>query len=317
MLDVMGEADLEELGYIAQHAPPELAPAEVPPESITEEDRLGSLAHADTRIMVEVFTTLWEGAPALFGQGLEALGISPGDRVSPVADMDLARVYGAAARTLGNRHTGLYLNWEGAENQVRIACHAPPVIIVGPDVEQRPLGELRFLLGRALELTRPEYIIVSGLERAEFAALFASVLRAFHPRHARRRTDDQDPVSLRAAQLKKDLPYRVSRKLVDLFQAKAHVEFNSAVWRHAVQHSGNRAGLLVSGDLRATCRVLVQEEFDVEPAELDSWSSATFAKWMDNSKVLREMCAYAVSEEYFQARQRLGMIAADTDDDDE
>ncbi len=309
MLDVMGEADLEELGFIAQHAPPELTPGEVPPETLNEEDHWETIAHADTRIMREVFTTLWEGAPALFGQGLEALGISAQDRVSPVADMDLARVYGAAARTLGNRHTGLYIRWEGPQDEVQIACHAPPVIIVGPDVERQPLGELRFLLGRALELTRPEYIIVSGLERSEFNALFAAVLRAFHPRHARRRSDDGDPISRRAAQLKKDLPYRVSRKLVDLFQAKAHVEFNSALWRHAVQHSGNRAGLLVSGDLRAACRLLVQEEFDVAADALKEWNAEQIRGWLEKSEALRELCAFAVSEEYFLTRQRLGLAA--------
>ncbi len=309
LLDVMGQADLEELGYIAQNSPPDLAPDEIPPGALREEDRQEWLAHPDTKIMVEVFTTLWEGAPALFGQGLEALGISAQDRISPVADMDLARVYGAAARVLGNRHTGLYLNWEGDTDEVHIACHAPPVIICGPDVEQHTLGELRFLLGRALELTRPEYIIVSGLERGEFSQLFAAVLRAFHPRHARRRSDDTDPHARRAAQLKKDLPYRVSRKLVDLFGAKAHVEFNSALWRQAVQHSGNRAGLLVSGDLRAGCRTILGEELELEGEAQTEWSAENFADYLDRSEQLRELCAFAVSEEYFQARQALGVTA--------
>jgi len=259
--------------------------------------------------------TLWEGAPALFGQGLEAFGISAQDRISPVADMDLARVYGAAARVLGNRHTGLYMGWEGDAEKVRIACHAPPVIICGPDVEQRTLGELRFLLGRALELTRPEYIIVSGLARGEFSQLFAAVLRAFHPRHSRRRSDDSDPHARRAAQLKKDLPYRVSRKLVDLFGAKAHVEFNSALWRQAVQHSGNRAGLLVSGDLRAACRAILDEELDLEGEAKTEWSAEDFAGYLDRSDQLRELCAFAVSEEYFQARQALGVTAQSTEDE--
>jgi hypothetical protein len=245
----------------------------------------------------------------LFGQGLEALGISAQDRVSPVADMVLARVYGAAARMLGNRHTGLYLNWEGPGDEVRIACHAPPVIIVGPDVEKRPLGELRFLLGRALELTRPEYILVAGLDRAEFSGLFGAVLRAFHPRHSRRRTDEMDPLNQRAAQLKKDLPYRVSRKLVDLFGAKAHVEFNSAHWRQAVQHSGNRAGLLVSGDLRAACRVIVSEELHPDPGTLERFTTEEFLGWMTQSEALREICSYAVSEDCFQARRSLGLVA--------
>lgn len=316
LLDVMGQADLEELGFIAQHATPELAVDEVPGETIGDLDRQETIAHPDTKIMVEVFSTLWEGAPALFGQGLEALGISAQDRVSPVADMVLAKVYGSAARMLGNRHTGLYLNWEGPEDEVRIACHAPPVIIVGPQVEKRPLAELRFVLGRALELTRPEYIIVSGLGRSEFSGLFASVLRAFHPRHSRRRADDQDPLSQRAAQLKKDLPYRVSRKLVDLFGAKSHVEFSSALWRQAVQHSGNRAGLLVAGNLRAACRVLVPEELACEPEALERWSAEDFQGWLTRSSALRELCAYAVSEEYFQARRALGLVAVVPEADD-
>jgi len=315
LLDVMGQADLEELGLIAQNAPPELAADEIPPGALREEDRQEWLAHPDTRIMVEVFMTLWEGAPALFGQGLEALGISAQDRISPVADMDLARVYGAAARVLGNRHTGLYMDWEGDASEVRIACHAPPVIICGPDVEQRTLGELRFYLGRALELTRPEYIIVSGLERGEFSQLFAAVLRAFHPRHTRRRSDDADPHAQRAAQLKKDLPYRVSRKLVDLFGAKAHVEFNSALWRQAVQHSGNRAGLLVSGDLRAACRTILAEELNLEGVAQSEWTAEEFAGYLDRSAQLRELCAFAVSEEYFQARQALGVTAQSTEEE--
>jgi tetratricopeptide (TPR) repeat protein len=317
LLDVMGQADLDELGFLAQHAQSELASDITNVESLTDEARLEALAHPDTKIMVEVFSTLWEGAPALFGQGLEALGISAQDRVSPVADMVLARVYGAAARMLGNRHTGLYLNWEGNGDEVRIACHAPPVIIVGPDVEKRPLGELRFLLGRALELTRPEYILVAGLDRGEFSGLFGAVLRAFHPRHSRRRTDEMDPLNQRAAQLKKDLPYRVSRKLVDLFGAKSHVEFNSAHWRAAVQHSGNRAGLLVSGDLRAACRIIVSEEIRPEPGALARFSSEDFLEWLAKSPSLREICAYSVSEDYFQARRALGLVAVLPESDED
>jgi tetratricopeptide (TPR) repeat protein len=310
LLDAMGVADLAELGFVAQHASPELRADELPPGVLREEDHRDCLAHPDTQIMSEVFSTLWEGAQPFFGQGLEALGISAQDRVSPVADMDLARVYGAAARVLGNRHAGLYLKWDGSVEGVRIACHAPPVILVGPDIEKRPLPELRFLLGRALELTRPEYILASGLEKTEFSQLFASVLRAFHPRHSRRRGDDSDAISRRAAQLKKDLPYRVSRKLVELMAAKAHVEFNSREWRLAVQHSGNRAGLLVSGDLRGAIRVILAEELDLGADALAGWTADQFSEYMERSTQLKDLCTFAVSEEYFRARKGLGVAVA-------
>jgi hypothetical protein len=79
----------------------------------------------------------------------------------------------------------------------------------------------------------------------------------------------------------------------------------------AVQHSGNRAGLLVSGDLRAACRTILAEELDLEgEGEAKSeWTAETFDDYLDRSAQLRELCAFAVSEEYFQARQALGVTA--------
>ncbi len=304
VLEVQGLADLDELGYVAEKSAGEQDPLDRWPGSLSEEDHYELVAHPATKVMGEVFATIWEGAPALFGGGLERLGLSAKDRVSPVADMPLARIYSVAARALGNRLTGLYASWDGRYHGISIACHAPPVVVAGPEAEEMPLLELKFRLGRALELSRPEYILAAGLEAEEFTRLFAAVLRAFHPRHARRRLDDSDPIGARAIRLKKDLPYRVSRKLVSLFQAKAHVEFNSAEWREAVRMTGNRAGLLVCGDLKTAVQVLLAEEFGLEPGR--EWTPEEFAEYLDKSALLRDLVGYAVSEEYFVARKRLG-----------
>ncbi len=304
-LEIQGRADLDLLGFIAQHSPPPLDADGRWPGTLSDEDRAQLIAHMDTRTMGEVFATVWEGAPALFGGGLERFGLSAKDRVSPVADMVLAKVYGASARALGNRLAGLYVSWTGDYTGVNIGCHAPPLIVAGPDVEEKPLGELRFLLGRALEYARPEYILAAGLEPSEFNSLFAAILRAFHPRHSRRKLDDSDPISRRAKNLKKDLPYRVSRKLVDLLQKKAHVEFNSASWRKAVKMTGNRAGLLVCGDLKSAVSVVLAEETGSEVGE-DFPTDEAFDEILRESDVLRDLMSFAVSEEFFQARRRLG-----------
>ncbi len=303
-LEVEGRADLDDLGYVAQHGPKPLGVSERWPGSLDDDDHISLLAHPNTKVMGEIFATIWEGAPALFGGGLERLGLSAQDRISPVADLDIAKVYSASARALGNRLTGLYGAWTGQYHGIAIACHAPPVVVAGPEVEEMPVAELRFRLGRALELTRPEYILSAGLEPEEFTALFAAVLRAFHPRHARRKLEESDPIALRALQLKKDLPYRVSRKLVSLFQAKAHVEFNSAGWRQAVQMTGNRAGLLVCDDLKAAVSVILAEDLGV--ASDATWTPDEFDEYLEQSLFLRDLMAYSVSEEYFQARKRLG-----------
>ncbi|MCD6496715.1 MAG: tetratricopeptide repeat protein [Deltaproteobacteria bacterium] len=310
-LDLEGRADIDDLGFVAQYAPADLAVDERWPGSLNEEDHMAFIAHPDTNLMGEVFATIWEGAPALFGGGLERLGLSAQDRISPVADMDIARVYSTTARLLGNRLTGLYASWTGDYSGVNIACHAPPVVVVGSDVEHLPLTVLRFELGRAMELTRPEFILGSGLPPEEFTALFAAVLRAFHPRHSRRKLDPSDSIGARAIQLKKDLPYRVSRKLVALFQAKAHVAFHSGAWRIAVQKTGNRAGLVACADLATAVRVVIKKDLDVELAE--EWTTEQFDAYLDESEQLRDLMSYAVCEDYFQVRKRLGQAVVPQD----
>jgi hypothetical protein len=93
-------------------------------------------------------------------------------------------------------------------------------------------------------------------------------------------------------------------------QAKAHVEFNSRLWRQAVQHSGNRAGLLVSGDLRAACRIILVEELELSAEAAGEWTPEQFVDYMERSPQLRELCSFAVSEEFFRARKSLGVAAA-------
>src|SRR5207248_188269 len=92
----------------------------------------------------------------------------------------------------------------------------------------------------------------------DFTRLFAAILRAFHPRHARRRPTqpgEQDE----AAKWKRALPYKVAKRLAERFAALSDTEFSTAKWRKAVQRTGNRAGLLTSGDLIAAARVLRAE----------------------------------------------------------
>ena len=155
-----------------------------PPAALQEEDRSELLAHPDAQIMSVVFAALWEGAPTIFGQGLETLGVTAQDRISPVADLDLARVYSAAAKALGNRQAGLYMGPE-ADDPVRIACHAPPAIVVSPSVESTPLGEQRFLLEwgqvkRALAATDPgESSLLIGHE-PDLSGIVARITGADH-----------------------------------------------------------------------------------------------------------------------------------------
>jgi tetratricopeptide (TPR) repeat protein len=255
------------------------------PGALEESDH-ERLAHPDALGLAPVFAALWEGTAAdRLGRApdLAALGVGADDRVSPVMDSDLARAYSLCSRALGNRKTGLYL--KATYDGVAIVAKPPTAIVVGASLTHgRALADVRFVLGRALEIARPEYVLAAGLDREAFTKLFAAILRAFHPRHSRRRLDTTDERDDDAAMWKRALPYKVARRLADLFTALADTEFSTATWRRAVQNTANRAGLLASGDMVAAARVLNAE---------------------GDAEGVRELAKFAGSDDYVALRAKL------------
>lgn len=213
-----------------------------------------------------------------------------------------AQIFGQISRALGNKKTGLYLKRDRGLDGIAVLSHPPTGVLIGPRIaEDMPLAELRFLLGRALELARPEYILAATADPKEFTLLFAAVLRAYHPRHSRRRSEPGDAGEL-AQKLKKLLPYTASKRLAELFQRQQAASFSSADWRNAVRLSATRVGLLMCGELRSTVRILVRENEPDLPEEPPPEELAALVK---RSDPLRDLLTFALSEEYFAARSKL------------
>jgi len=268
------------------------------PAERLDEGRTGALdeqdheliAHPDANALAEVFRVVWEGTAPERAPDLESFGVGQGDRVSPVEKSELALAYSTAAKALGNRKTGLFVKRDPGHTSVVVVAHPPTAIVVGPEfVQGRSIADVRFLLGRALETARPEYVLAAALSRDEFTKLFAAVLRAFHPRHSRRRLEvSRDaPGQSRdeeAAMWKRQLPYKVAKRLAELFAEKADTAFNSSAWRRGVQHTANRAGLVVCGDMIAAARVLTSE---------------------GDTEAIRELARFAASDDYLALRTKL------------
>jgi tetratricopeptide (TPR) repeat protein len=248
------------------------------------------MAHPDANAMAEMFRVLWEGTAPERAPDLESFGVGPGDRVSPVEKSDLALAYSTCAKALGNRKTGLFVKKDPGYTSVDVVAHPPTAIIVGPEfVHGRSIADVRFLLGRALETARPEYVLAAALSRDDFTKLFAAILRAFHPRHSRRRLEvnNEAPGQSRdeeAAMWKRQLPYKVAKRLAELFAEKADTSFSSARWRRGVQHTANRAGLVACGDMIAAARVLTAE---------------------GDQEAIHELARFAASDDYLALRIKL------------
>jgi len=70
-----------------------------------------------------------------------------------------------------------------AAADVTVVSAATPVIVLGPRMlaEATPLAEIRAILARAVELTRPAHVVFAGLPIADATRLIASAVRLFGP----------------------------------------------------------------------------------------------------------------------------------------
>jgi tetratricopeptide (TPR) repeat protein len=266
---------------------------------LTEEDLRHRLAPTDALVLTRMFETLWEAAPVLFADGAYGLGLSADDRVSPVSNLEPAKIYSACARALASPPTTLYISSDPSQLEVTVACATPPAVVLGLRHADGSFSatELRFLIGRALELARPPFVLAAGLPAAEFSRLFGSVIRAFHPRHARRRVESGDTVGAAAARLRHALPYKISKQLADILADSAEVSFDSGRWRHAVLTAGIRAGLLCAGDLRVALRLVARELGIADITPLD--------EAIRSHELLRDLLRFALRRDSIDLRAKL------------
>jgi tetratricopeptide (TPR) repeat protein len=308
VLALLGETTREEVAYLDAHPVPELKPDDPYAATVDDQDRKLHLAAPEAMVMAEIFSSLWDGAPGLVGQRVEDFGVSAQDKISPMSDLDLGKIYGQVAKALANKKTALYLKAGGASapgaDDVTLVVHAPPALVVGGHLaEEASTAEVRFELARGLELSRPEYILAAGVRPKPFSQLFGNVLKAFHPRHTRRRASDAGAEP--AADLKKNVPYKVSKRLVELFQELGSTSWSSVRWRAVVQHTGNRAGLLLCGDLKTATRLVLKNGAPTRDLPADELRALA-----TTNETFRELLRFAISEDYFVLREKLGTAIA-------
>ena len=190
-----------------------------------------------------------------------------------------------------------------------IVVQAPPALVVGPALagDARPPRSASSS-ARGIELSRPEYILAAGVRPKQFTTLFGSVLRAFHPRHARRRATTGDAAAEQAAKLKKNVPYKVSKQLVELFGALGTTSWSSLRWRAVVHHVGNRTGLVLCGDLKTAAAIVVKESGAFTNG--DQPTPEDVRRLASSYEPLRELLRFAVSEDHFLLREKVGTAIA-------
>ena len=108
-------------------------------------------------------------------------------------------------------------------------------------------------------------------------------------------------MKLSSLKLKKALPYKVSKRLAELFQENEAQSFSSVRGRDVVDETGTRAGLLMCGDLATAARVVLQERTPGVPPSPEAFTAAAC-----EPGPLRELLRFSISEACFALRETLG-----------
>jgi tetratricopeptide (TPR) repeat protein len=306
-LDVLGLATDAERSTLEQHAQPVRPTDEPYGGNVGETERHSRLAHPGTQVMAEVFAALWEGVPALSQTTLDSLGVTPKDKVSAISDLDVAKIFSQAGKALANQRAGLYVKPDADFQGVRLVAAAPTAIVMDKAfAEEVPIAELRFRIGQALELLRPEFILAATLDSIALDDLFQATLKAFHPKHNRWRAGSEDSAAEEAAKLKKALPYKLAKRIAEIFQENVDTEVDCSRWRTAVLETGNRAGLLLCGSLRTAVQVVLRDSSVGLP---DSIPAELVREHAQKPGPLKELLRYFASDDQLALREVLGTAA--------
>lgn len=168
---------------------------------------------------------------------------------------------------------------------------SPPAILFSEETVRRAtISELRFMCARALAFTRPENLLGASMSPRQLRILIEALVELALPGIVG--TTAPEVVSL-----VRKLDHGISRakreRLVHLasrFREQSE-DISIRDWLEGVEHTCNRAGLVLSGDLEAAITVL-------KSARVVSPSGSS-------RSLIRELIFYSISDSYFSLREEL------------
>lgn len=267
--------------------------------------------------IADALRLLWDGGSSILSEALPKVDVPADARVSPLGDDLLSVSWGEALKRLGQSKVALVDDRgvslddgdapdgapDGGYFQVRWQ-HPPIIVALDRARESEDENELRFALARAVYFSRPDAVFAAGLKRISLATVLSATMQAFHPRHSRRKHHQKadSVVGKLSQELARKLPMKVSRQLTQVFKEHDEESFDSRSWRAGIRRAGNRVGLTLAGDIEAALRVVLPTESERTP---DSLPEA-----VRSDEDLRDLIAFASSEQFVEARRRLAFAVA-------
>jgi tetratricopeptide (TPR) repeat protein len=248
--------------------------------------------------VLQVFRAIGDQLVKVFPPDFEHLGIDKkADRLKP--DHAVHKAVRAVANVFGVQELEVF---QARRGLVFLETTEPISVCVGQDTVRRfNAREQKFLLGRAGLILFDKAAVLRKVSSGEAADLVGNSVRIH--------LSDWNGLGRKNEDHSKLLRKAYSRKAIKLLEEPAEgvtqmVGLNLDVVIESLNQSFDRAGLLLAGDVAAGLSMMLKD--DNSPATkvdtAESVSSAVTAR-----KDVRELLMFAVSDDFFRLRARLGL----------
>ncbi len=259
------------------------------------------LAHSGVKVpFTRIFSLLYRKAMPMFVKEHKELNLRRRDHLVDLArDRSLfAHNFRIAAKILGGMEVELFaLKEEDAPQPpgLEIVPTKPTALVAYRDLfREDKKKHLLFQIGRQLALARPEFILNWFLKVKDMEDLLNAACQLVDPNFSPQ-TGDPRAVETVRNRLKRAINDAglgmLKRAVVDYLENPR--AFNLRRWVEAVEHSVNRAGLIVCNDLSVTLGILKKESGWLTP--------------MRPIQKVREMLVFASSPDYLMLREAIGL----------
>jgi tetratricopeptide (TPR) repeat protein len=239
----------------------------------------------------EIGALLWDSLGTLFRREITGYGVTGVDRVMSAAPTEIARMYTAIARLLQMPRTAVFVRAQ-VPGGTQIARTQPPSVILASALSHdSPVS--RYLLGSAMEGTRPSWVLTS-LDGTERSVLVRALLATFGP-HGKLQGEPPE-VTRRARDLVAAIPPRAQKKIEELLAAmdERGAPFDEAGWVAASERARARAGLFASGDFAVAAQLVVVKQKGGGDADVPGSIGKLAA--------LDDLARFAISDPYLRLR---------------
>lgn len=239
----------------------------------------------------EVGAILWDSLGTLFRREITGYGVTGVDRVMSAAPTDIARLYTATARLLQMPRTAVFVRAQVPGGTQIARTNPPSVILASALSHDAPVS--RFLLGSAMEATRPAWVLTT-LDGTERAVLVRALLATFSPRG--KLQGEPPEVTRRARDLVAAIPPRSQKKLEELLSAMEErgEPFDEAQWVAYAERARARAGLFASGDFAVASQLVVVKQ--------KGGGDADVSGSIGRLPALDDLARFAISDPYLRLR---------------